>query len=246
MSSSPRSQSRSKSSVGGKKVSSSTLGKDRRTVRSASNVSNGSKGSRSSRPDNPPGIIKTPRKDDDPSRRQGSGQTEKGILKNKKGERSKSGKGRESKDSKEKKKPKPRVRQKTLVQKIASNFGVYVGEVKLHDSYAIEAAQALDLKPWHLRRLKRKFDKIDIDNSGNIDYDEFFESIGELRSPFTDKLFALIDLDGSGTIEFDEYVRVMATYCMFTKDEILRFCFECFDVDRSGAIDEKEFVELCK
>ncbi len=33
---------------------------------------------------------------------------------------------------------------------------------------------------------------------------------------------------------------------MFTKDEILRFCFECFDVDRSGTIDEKEFVELCK
>ena len=25
-----------------------------------------------------------------------------------------------------------------------------------------------------------------------------------------------------------------------------RFCFECFDVDGSGTIDEKEFVELCK
>lgn len=58
--------------------------------------------------------------------------------------------------------------------------------------------------------------------------------------------FCFPDLDGSGTIEFDEYVRVMATYCMFTKDEILRFCFECFDVDKSGTIDEKEFVELCK
>jgi hypothetical protein len=31
-----------------------------------------------------------------------------------------------------------------------------------------------------------------LDGSGNIDYDEFFESIGEMRSPFTDKLFALI------------------------------------------------------
>lgn len=59
------------------------------------------------------------------------------------------------------------------------------------------------------------------------------------------QLFSL-DLDGSGTIEFDEYVRVMATYCMFTKDEILRFCFECFDVDGSGTIDEKEFMELCR
>ena len=63
---------------------------------------------------------------------------------------------------------------------------------------------------------------------------------------FICNFYFCVDLDGSGTIEFDEYVRVMATYCMFTKDEILRFCFECFDVDKSGTIDEKEFVELCK
>jgi hypothetical protein len=34
-----------------------------------------------------------------------------------------------------------------------------------------------------------------------------------------------IDIDGSGTIEFDEYVRVMATYCMYSQDEILRFFY---------------------
>ena len=76
--------------------------------------------------------------------------------------------------------------------------------------------------------------------------DEFFESVGEERSPFTEKLFALIDLDGSGTIEFDEFVRVLATYCMFSKDEILRFCFDIFDVDHSGSIDEKEVRGICR
>lgn len=147
-----------------------------------------------------------------------------------------------------KRKTKKKLRQKQggCCASLCQMLGIGGGNIALTDSHAIEAAQALDLQPWHLRRLKQRFDKIDVDGSGNIDATEFFESVGEQRSPFTDKLFALIDLDGSGTIEFDEYIRVMATYCMFTKDEILRFCFECFDVDGSGTIDEKEFMELCK
>lgn len=159
----------------------------------------------------------------------------------------KKGKGADSKPNMYKKKPgRTKARKRTLTEKVLLAMGFHVGAVALKDPRAVEAAQALNLKPWHLRRLKTKFDKVDLDGSGNIDYEEFFEAVGEQRSPFTDKLFALIDLDGSGTIEFDEFVRVLATYCMFTKDEILRFCFECFDIDHSGTIDEKEFIELCK
>eukprot|EP01038_Epipyxis_sp_PR26KG_P005503 gene5503-7618_t len=181
-------------------------------------------------------------KDPTPGRRGGGNNNDsnKGILKKKK-----SFKG-EQKMPGEKKKKVGRAKKATAYEQLMRELGFTVGKVILKDPKAIEAAQALDLSQWHIQRLKARFDKIDIDGSGNIDYDEFFESVGELRSPFTDKLFALIDLDGSGTIEFDEYVRVMATYCMFSQDEILRFCFECFDVDRSGTIDEKEFIELCK
>ena len=58
------------------------------------------------------------------------------------------------------------------------------------------------------------------------------------------KLFALMDLDGSGTIEFDEFIAVLLTYCMYTKDDILRFCFDTFDKDKSNSIDENEFMAL--
>ena len=137
-------------------------------------------------------------------------------------------------------------KKRTMMDQIMGFFGFASGSVALTDPRALEAAQALDLQTSHLRKLKYSFDRVDIDGSGAIDADEYFSSIGEQRSPFTDKLFSLIDLDGSGTIDFNEFVRVLATYCMFTKDEILRFCFECFDVDGSGTIDEKEFIELCK
>jgi hypothetical protein len=115
-----------------------------------------------------------------------SSSSEKGILKNKKSARS----GEQTKKKEKVKKAKPR--KKTLYEKTAQWLGFYVGNVVLKDPRALEAAQALDLHQNHLRRLRLKFDKIDIDNSGNIDYDEFFESVGETRSPFTDKLFSLI------------------------------------------------------
>ena len=156
-------------------------------------------------------------------------------------------KGLETKSKKPVKEKKGKKKgKKSCMQKLFRSFGIGVGVIKLSDPRAIESAQALDLRQSHLRQLRMKFDEIDIDGSGQIDAEEFFEAVGEHRSPFTDKLFQFIDLDGSGTIEFDEYIRVLSTYCMFSKDEILRFCFDCFDVDGSGTIDEKEFVELCK
>jgi Ca2+-binding EF-hand superfamily protein len=143
-------------------------------------------------------------------------------------------------------------------------LGLRSAHVSLQKDFAQEAAMALNLQQWHLKRLKAQYKKLDMDGSGTVTtvtllvicsatvtmlthilQRELFETMGEVRSPFTDKLFELIDIDASGTIDFEEFVHVMATYCMFTKEEILKFCFETFDVDGSGTIDEKEFLRLC-
>ncbi len=97
-----------------------------------------------------------------------------------------------SKKAPEKKKKRAKIQKKSAFEKIGAMFGVFLGHVALQDPRAIEAVQALDLQPWHLRRLRASFNRIDIDGSGAIDFEEFFESVGEERSPFTDKLFALI------------------------------------------------------
>ena len=56
---------------------------------------------------------------------------------------------------------------------------------------------------------------------GEIDYDDFFEMIGDQRTPYADALFNLVDADGSGAIDFTEYIQVLSTYCMYSKDDIL-------------------------
>ncbi len=99
---------------------------------------------------------------------------------------------KKTKDKEKKKKPVKKA--KGLYESFFLFFGYYVGPIKLTDPYALEAVQALNLSTWNLRKLKAKFDAIDLDGSGAIDYDEFFEAVGEMRSPFTDKLFALIGI----------------------------------------------------
>lgn len=155
----------------------------------------------------------------------------------------KKGKKKKKKDVLEKK---PTFKPKKKKQNFITKLFASTPDVILRDPRALEAVDALHLTQSHLKILRDRFDSIDVDGSGSIDTEEFFEAMGENRSPITDRLFSLIDLDGSGTIEFEEFIRILATYCMYTKDEILRFCFETFDKDGSNAIDEKEFVELCK
>ena len=122
---------------------------------------------------------------------------------------------------------------------------IHAENVKISNKDTLESVEALGLTQKHLKKLKLQFEEIDLDGSGSIDSEEFFEILEENRSPFTDALFALIDLDGSGTIEFEEYIMVCVTYCMYTRKDILKFVFDVFDKDGSGTIDEKEFIVLC-
>jgi Ca2+-binding EF-hand superfamily protein len=168
-------------------------------------------------------------------------------VKSKKAKNDKRAEREKRKDRKKKKKEdngvyKPRRKRLNKFQRMFAS----TPDIIIRDPLALEAIDGLGLTQKHLKKLRGKFDDIDIDGSGNIDTEEFFEACGETRSPITDRLFAIIDLDSSGTIEFEEFIRVLATYCMFTKDDILRFCFETFDKDGSNAIDEQEFVDLCK
>ena len=71
-----------------------------------------------------------------------------------------------SKDKKGSKSEFKKKRKKGFVERFLAIFGIGFGDVKLRDPRALEAVQALHLQPWHLRKLKFKFDKIDIDGSG--------------------------------------------------------------------------------
>ncbi|CAM9257843.1 unnamed protein product, partial [Phaeothamnion confervicola] len=96
----------------------------------------------------------------------------------------------------------------------------------------------------HIKRIRNEFDEIDIDASGSIDCVELLEHVDVMRSPFTDAVWASVGVDPAGRADVSDVVRVLVTFCLHSREEILRFCFNQFDVDGSGTIDEQEFVQL--
>ena len=133
------------------------------------------------------------------------------------------------------------------IAKLKRNLPCYAKEVTYDlDQEAQNACNLLGFRHEDIVKIKLRFDDIDIDQTGEIDYNEFLDDIDETRSPFVDAVFRLVDVNGNGLLDFSEYVRIFCIYCTYSKEEILKFTFECFDADGSGAIDEEEFMLLAK
>ena len=91
-------------------------------------------------------------------------------------------------------------------------------------------------------KLERRFRLVDLDKSGEINTEEFLKLLGEREfTPLSDKLFNMIDVDESRTINYSEWVAVCATFCCYTKADIMRFSFESAQIYKREDLDEMEF-----
>lgn len=107
-------------------------------------------------------------------------------------------------------------------------------------------AEYLEFSMRDVDRIKIVFDDIDIDQSGEIDYDELLTFTEEPRSPYTDALMNMVDPEGTGVLNFSMFFRLIAMYCIYTQEDILQFVFQTFDKDSSGTLDEEEFMDLAR
>ena len=117
-------------------------------------------------------------------------------------------------------------------------------KVPVPDERMQKTIDLLRIEKKQLGTLWNKFRKHDVDRSGEIDIDEFYNMIGEKRSVFGDSIFELIDIDQGGTLDFSEFVQTLGTYCMFGREDIRKFCFYIFDKDKNGYIEQDELTAL--
>jgi len=94
------------------------------------------------------------------------------------------------------------------------------------------------------------FNLIDKNSNGKITKLELKNGMNELTSwneeesnKFVNQIFNLIDGDNNGYIEYEEFVRCCIDKEKFITEEVIKFSFRFFDIDRDGEITVNEIKE---
>ena len=96
------------------------------------------------------------------------------------------------------------------------------------------------------RKIYAKFEAVDKDKSGQIDIEEFFHGLRIEPTSFGERVFKVADVSHDGEIDFGEFFVAVYNFCSFNSDSLLNFCFNIFDVDRSGSIERSEVRALVR
>jgi len=110
-----------------------------------------------------------------------------------------------------------------------------------------KALEFTDFSEEELRKLHRRFSKIDTNGSGTLTTDEFF-SIPELAvNPLLERIIDVLDTNKDKEIQFSEFIQALATFT--NKDNLegkLKFLFQVYDMDNDGFISNGELFQVLK
>jgi len=98
-----------------------------------------------------------------------------------------------------------------------------------------------------IKRLGKRFRKLDLDNSGSLSIDEFM-SLPELQqNPLVQRVIEIFDTDGNGEVDFKEFIQGMSQFSVKgDKESKLRFAFKIYDMDKDGFISNGELFQVLK
>ncbi|KAI3641713.1 hypothetical protein MIR68_000281 [Amoeboaphelidium protococcarum] len=98
-----------------------------------------------------------------------------------------------------------------------------------------------------IMRLHKRFMKLDKNNSGTIDKDEFLSIPGINSNPIAQRVIDIFDEDGGGDVDFKEFLKGLSAFtAKELKEEKLRFAFKVYDIDRDGFISNGELFLVLK
>ncbi|PAA91906.1 hypothetical protein BOX15_Mlig012314g1, partial [Macrostomum lignano] len=109
----------------------------------------------------------------------------------------------------------------------------------------VEMCTNFDLE--ELKRLGKRFKKLDLDGSGSLSVDEFM-SLPELQqNPLVQRVIDIFDTDQNGEVDFKEFIDGVSQFSVRGNEEAkLRFAFQIYDIDMDGYICNGELFQVLK
>uniref|UniRef100_A0A6G1SDW9 Calcineurin subunit B type 1 n=1 Tax=Aceria tosichella TaxID=561515 RepID=A0A6G1SDW9_9ACAR len=98
-----------------------------------------------------------------------------------------------------------------------------------------------------IKRLGKRFRKLDIDNSGTLTVEEFMNLPELKQNPLVKRVIEIFDEDGNGEVDFKEFLLGISQFSVKgDKMAKLRFAFRIYDIDNDGYISNGELYQVLK
>eukprot|EP00162_Nutomonas_longa_P004348 comp15103_c0_seq1/m.22530 comp15103_c0_seq1/g.22530 ORF comp15103_c0_seq1/g.22530 comp15103_c0_seq1/m.22530 type:complete len:174 (-) comp15103_c0_seq1:91-612(-) len=98
-----------------------------------------------------------------------------------------------------------------------------------------------------IKRLYKRFKKLDKDGSGTISSDEFLVIPELAGNPLVQRVISIFDKSGDGQVDFKEFIQALSIFSVKgSGEEKLQFAFQVYDIDRDGKICNKEMFQVLK
>ncbi|XP_063450973.1 calcineurin subunit B type 1 isoform X3 [Pan paniscus] len=112
---------------------------------------------------------------------------------------------------------------------------------------AISQEAGITVDADEIKRLGKRFKKLDLDNSGSLSVEEFM-SLPELQqNPLVQRVIDIFDTDGNGEVDFKEFIEGVSQFSVKgDKEQKLRFAFRIYDMDKDGYISNGELFQVLK
>ncbi|OQR97940.1 hypothetical protein ACHHYP_09457 [Achlya hypogyna] len=97
-----------------------------------------------------------------------------------------------------------------------------------------------------VQKLLAIFDDIDVNYSGRINLVEFYHLLNSPENQYTRGILRLApQRQEPKKLTIDDFVEILVKFACMSRADVVHFCFETFDEDESGALDNLEFLNMC-
>jgi len=133
--------------------------------------------------------------------------------------------------------PAPNTAQATSQERATTNMG---NEASL-------PMNCTEFDAEEIKRLGKRFKKLDLDKSGSLSIEEFM-SLPELQqNPLVRRVIDIFDDDGNGEVDFKEFIMGLSHFsAKGDMESKLRFAFRIYDIDNDGFVSNGELFQVLK